>query len=489
MSTLSSRTSSAEARPGRSGTAAARTLLRGGRIVSMDPGVGDLVGDILIEDGRIAAVGPGLEIAEGSAEIVDASRHIVIPGFIDSHRHLYQSLLRGMATDWSLSQYFTTMFSVLGPSMAPEHLALGTTLGAYDALDSGVTAVYDYSHNQTSPDHTDEAVRALLDSGIRALFGYGGTLAQHLELLAPPFKSTPSNEAEIRRVRSQYFSSDAGLVTMGFAVRGPDNATMDVVRSDFALGRELGLRINTHIGMGVLDIADRPHVTRLHKEGLLGDDLIFGHCNFLTDEEFRLMADAGVSASVTPEDEAGMGHGWPPIVQLLKADIRPNIGIDTCMAVGGDPFTAMRFALAVPRGLANQQSMVENSANPWQLNVSARDVLEFATIEGARALGLESVTGSLTPGKQADIVMIRTDHISMAPVLDPIASVVHHASRQTVDSVFVAGRAVKRDGELVGVDTAELTRRAADSAAALLETAGITPGWAPEPHHLPDDGH
>ncbi|MGW4032750.1 amidohydrolase family protein [Streptomyces sp. NPDC004838] len=485
MSTLSPRTNFAQATSGRPGTTDARTLLRGGRIVSMDPAVGDLVGDVLIEDGRIAAVGPRLEIAEGSAQVIDASRHLVIPGFIDSHRHLYQSVLRGMATNWSLFQYFTTMFGVLGPKMAPEHIAMGTTLGAYDSLDSGVTAVFDYSHNQTTPEHTDEAVRALKDSGIRAIFGYGGTLAQHLELLSPPHKSTPSNEAEIRRVRSQHFSSDDGVVTMGLAMRGPDNATMDIVKSDIELGRELGLRINTHVGMGVIDIGDRPNVTRMHKEGLLGDDLIFGHCNFLTEEEFRLMADAGVSASVTPEDEAAMGHGWPPIAQLLKAGIRPNIGIDTCMAVGGDPFTAMRFALAVPRGVANQQSL-EEAVNPWQLDISARDVLEFATIEGARALGLESVTGSLTPGKQADIVMIRTDHISMTPVLDPVASIVHHASRQTVDTVFVAGKAVKRDGELLGVDTADLSRRAADTAAALLETAGIAPGWAPEP---PEGGH
>jgi 5-methylthioadenosine/S-adenosylhomocysteine deaminase len=145
----------------------------------------------------------------------------------------------------------------------------------------------------------------------------------------------------------------------------------------------------------------------------------------------------------------------------------------------------MRFALAVPRGLANQRSL-EESVNPWYLDISARDVLEFATIEGARALGMESVTGSLTPGKQADIVMIRTDHISMTPVLDPVASIVHHASRQTVDTVFVAGKAVKRDGELLGVDIGALSRRAADTAAELLETAGIEPGWAPEP---PESGH
>lgn len=460
---------------------AARTLLRGGQIVSMDPTIGDLVGDVLIEDGAIAAIGPDLGVTEGSADIVDAAHHIVIPGFVDSHRHLFQALLRGMAADWSLFQYFTTMFGMLGPHMTPEHMSLGTTLGAYDSLDSGVTTVFDYSHNQSSPEHTDEAVRALQASGIRAMFGYGGTMSEQLEILSPPFTSTtPSNETEIRRVRDRYFTSDSGLVTMGLAVRGPDSSTMDVVRADFALGRELGLRINTHIGMAVLDPLGRPNVTRLHREGLLGDDLIFGHCNLLTEDEFRLMADHGVSASVTPEDEAAMGHGWPPIIELLKAGIRPNIGIDTCMAVGGDPFTAMRFALAVPRGLVNQQSL-EKSVNPWQLHISARDVLEFATIEGARALGLGEITGSLTPGKQADIVMIRTDHISMAPVLNPVASIVHHASRATVDNVFVAGRAVKRDGALIGPDMAELSRRAADTAVGLLETAGVTPGWAPPP--------
>ncbi|SDG98538.1 Cytosine/adenosine deaminase [Sinosporangium album] len=466
-----------------------RTLLRGGHIVSMDPAMGDLVGDVLIEDGTITAIGPHLDIAEGAADIVDASRHIVIPGFIDSHRHLFQALMRGLAADWSLFQYFTTMFGMLGPRMSPEHMSLGTTLGAYDALDSGVTAVFDYSHNQSTPEHTDEAVRALQSTGIRAIFGYGGTMAEQLEILSPPFKSTtPSNEAEIRRVRGRYFASDSGLVTMGLAVRGPDSSPMDIVRADFRLARELGLRINTHIGMAVLDPYGRPNVTRLHSEGLLGDDLIFGHCNLLTDEEFRMMADAGVSASVTPEDESAMGHGWPPITQLLNAGIRPNIGIDTCMAVGGDPFTAMRFALAVPRGLANQRAL-ESSVNPWLLDLSARDVLEFATIEGARALGMERATGSLTPGKQADIVMIRTDHISMAPVLDPVASIVHHASRQTVDTVFVAGKAVKRDGELVGVNAAELSRRAGESAAKLLDAAGVSPGWAPPPPAPPEGAH
>lgn len=457
-----------------------RKLLRGGHIVSMDPNIGELVGDVLIERDTIVAIGPRLDIADSSAEVIDASRHIVMPGFIDSHRHLFQALLRGLASDWSLFQYFVTMFGMLAPNMTPDDMYLGTTLGALDALDAGVTGVFDFSHNQSTPEHTDAAIRALSNSGIRAVFGYGGSMAEQAEILVPPFKSgTLSNQAEIRRIRSQYFSSDTGLLTMGLGARGPDSSTMDVVRADWALARELGLRINIHIGMAALDLGSRPNVTRLHKEGLLGGDLIFSHCNLLTDDEFRMMADAGVSATVTPEDESAMGHGWPPIAGLLKAGIRPNIGIDTCMAVGGDPFTAMRFALAVPRGLANQP-MIEAHENPWDLKLTARDVLEFATIEGARAIGQEATTGSLSPGKQADIVMIRADHISMIPALDPIASIVHHASRHTVDHVYVAGTAVKRDGRLLGVDMAELNQRAVAASGQILGRAGIQPGWAPE---------
>lgn len=462
----------------------ARIVVRGGRIVSMDPAVGDLVGDVLIEGERIAAIGRDLGIDPGAAEVIDASDHIVVPGFIDSHRHLYQAILRGIGSDWSLFQYFVAMFGTIGPHFTPADMHVANTIGALDALDSGVTTVFDWSHNQHSPEHTDELVRALKESRIRAVFGYGGSMAEQAEILAPPFKgTTPSNASEIRRVREQHCASDDARVTLGFAARGPESSTMEIVRADWALARELAIRVNIHIGMAVLDVEGRPSVARLHDEGLLGEDLIFGHCNLLTDDELRMMADAGVKASVTPEDECAMGHGWPPIARLLKAGIRPNIGADTCMAVGGDPFTAMRFALAVPRGISNQRSL-EAGENPWALDLTARDVLAFATIDGARTLGLEARTGSLTPGKQADVVMLRTDHVSMAPVLDPIGAIVHHASRGVVDHVFVGGEAVKRDGRLVGVDSAAIARQATEAGEGILARAGVTPGWVPDaPQH------
>jgi cytosine/adenosine deaminase-related metal-dependent hydrolase len=444
----------------------------------MDPEVGDLIGDILINGELIEAIGPDLPVDEAAVEVIDAADTIVVPGFIDTHRHMYQALLRGLASDWSLVQYVVASNTRLGPELTPDDLYLGNKLGALDALDAGVTSVFDWSHAQESPDHTDELIRGLRDAGIRATFGYGGGLAEYRECLAPPFRSTKlSNAAELRRLRNGEFSSDTGLLTLGLAARGPDMSVMEVVRDDWALARELGIRINAHVGQGIFP--GRPAVLPLYEAGLLGDDVTFGHCNLLTGEEMRLMAESGVTATVTPEDELNMGHGHPPILELMRAGIRPNIGTDTCIAVGGDQFTAMRFALAAPRARVNA-AQLDAGENPWDLQLSVRDVLAMATIEGARALGQADRIGSLAPGKQADLVVINAADVSMTPVHNPVAAVVHHASRSTVRDVFVAGTRVKRDGRLVGVDQAAVHRDASTAAEALRERTGVKPGWVPE---------
>lgn len=458
--------------------ASSRLLISGGTIVSMDDMVGDLVGDVLIENGTIAAIGSDLGVDAAAAERFDASDHIVLPGFIDTHRHAYQDILKGLGSDWSLLQYCVAMFGTLGPVFTASDMYVANKLGALNALDSGVTTIFDWSHNQLTPDHTDELIRGLRDAGIRAQFGYGGSMTQYVECLAPPFRSTAfTNEDEVRRLRNTVFNSDDGLLTLGLAARGPDLSTMDVVRADWALARDLDLRINAHVGQGIFP--GRPAVVPLYEEGLLGDHLTFGHCNQLSDEEMRLMAAHGVTATVTPEDECHMGHGWPPIARLVAAGVRTNIGVDTCIAVGGDQFTAMRFALAAPRGMENAVTLAADE-NPWELVLSAREVLAMATIEGARALGQDDHIGSLSPGKQADIVTIRTNDISMTPVLDPVAAVVHHAGRGTLDNVWVAGNRVKVDGALVGVDQAALHREATEAAWGLLDRAGVAPGWTPE---------
>lgn len=460
-----------------------RILIRGGLVITMEPGATDEVADILIEGDQIAAVGKYLPVAEGSARIIDASDHIIIPGFIDTHRHVYQVLMRGLGSDWSLMQYLMAIITKIGPEFTPEDLFIANRLGSLDAIDSGVTALFDWGQEQLTPEHTDAMIAGLEATGIRATFGVGANVKDLFGCTEPPFVSEiAADAAEVRRLRDRYPSDDS-VLTLGMAGWGPDLVTMDTVKRDFALARELGLRINMHLGQAAFP-ACRPAVVALNNEGLLGSDLTFGHCNFFTDEEIRLMVDYGVTANVTPEDECNMGHGWPPIARLVAGGVTPNIGVDTLLAVGGDQFTAMRFALAIPRAQHND-TILQTGNNPWELPLSTRDVLRMATIEGARALGKEDRIGSIAPGKQADLVSINVADVSMTPLINPTAAVVHSAGRSTVSDVFIAGRHVKKDGKLVGVDSGKLHAEASRAAAGLLERCGITPGWVtPAPAEL-----
>lgn len=200
----------------------------------MDPGIGDLTGDLPINDDKIEDVGPDLAVADGAAEAVDASGKIAIPGFVDTHRHVYQNLLRGLGSDWSLAQYCVAMAQVLGPNFTAEDMYIANYLGA---LDAGVTAVFDWSHNQVTPEHTDELVRGLRDAGIRATFGYGGSMEQWAECMAPPYSSTThTNAQEAWHLRNGGFCSASGLLTLGLAARGPEFSSMDVVKADWGAG-------------------------------------------------------------------------------------------------------------------------------------------------------------------------------------------------------------------------------------------------------------
>jgi cytosine/adenosine deaminase-related metal-dependent hydrolase len=453
------------------------TLIRGGTVITMEPGETDRVADILIEGDAIAAVAPDLPIDEGSATIVDARNHIVVPGFIDTHRHLFQILLRGLGSDWSLTQYLTTYLSKIGLNYTPENAFLANRLGALDAIDSGVTAVFDWCQSALTPEHSDALISGLESTSIRASFGSGCNMAADLlEVLQPPFLSTSAADAgEVRRLRDKY-SSENGLITIGMAARGPNLTTMDVAKRDWALARDLGIRLNVHVGQGVMPGGNA--VQALHEEGLLGPDLTLGHCNNLSRDEITMLADNGVTITVTPEDECNMGHGWPSIGRLIEGGVWPNVGVDTCLAVGGDVFSAMRFALAIPRAQSNEKALM-NGENPWTVPLTARDALRMATIEGARALGQEHRIGTIKPGKQADLVCINAADVSMVPVINPVANVVYSASRSVVSDVFIAGRHVKKAGELVDVDFAQLHADVTAASTDLLARCGIEPGYVP----------
>ncbi|QYY33893.1 amidohydrolase family protein (plasmid) [Cupriavidus pinatubonensis] len=433
-----------------------RLLLTGGWILSMDPAVGDLrQGDILIEGDRIAAVAPRIEAPE--AQRIDAAGMIVLPGFVDTHRHTWQSCVRHRYADIDPQIYFAEMLGATGAAFRPDDVYIGTMLGAVSALDSGITTMLDWSHVQNSPEHADAAVLGLRDAGIRGIFAHGWPLVEGASWM---FDSQRGHPEDIRRLRERYFSSDDQLLTLAMAARGPEMACREVWLRDLRLARELGIRSSIHMGAYARNGTARG-IAQMHEAGVLGDDLTFVHCCCSGEDEIAMMADAGVSASLGVHCELNaQGIGDLPLDRMLAVGIRPSLSGDTETKCSGDMFTQMRHAFAYYRSwMGGNHSRVANAP----ATLSMRDVLEFATVAGARANGLDHKVGSLTPGKQADIVMIRGDDLNLAPVSDAVGAVVLAAHPGNVDTVFVAGRTVKRHGRMTGVDVDMLRHRAAAS--------------------------
>ncbi|WP_339762676.1 amidohydrolase family protein [uncultured Hoeflea sp.] len=457
-----------------------KILIKNATILSMDPDVGELhKGDILIKDDKIAEIGPSVEAS--ADETIDAAGMIAIPGFVDTHRHTWQSLLRSTGADWTLAQYFAGVRGVMGDLYTPNDMYVANLLGSLEALDAGITTLYDWSHNNNTPDHSDAAVRGLKDAGMRAVFGYGNSNQEWF-----PVSDKPTDFDDVKRVRDTHFASDDSLVTMSFAARGPQFATLDITEEDFRKARDLGLRITVHVGDGLWGMS-KPLV-QLNDRGLLADDTTYVHCTTLHDEDFKLMADTGGTASISPDLELNMGHGFPATLKLLQYGIRPSISIDIVTTVAGDMFNAMRALLSGTRSVVNNAALEEKrSVDP--LPLMTRDVLEFATLRGAIASGLGDKTGSLSKGKQADLVLINTNSLNMFPINHAPGAVVEAAHVGNIDSVFVAGKARKRHGKLLDVDIAALRERVDTARDGLFERAGVpTDGsWLPRPYEAAEE--
>ena len=409
-----------------------RTLIRGGRVLTLDVDGREFHGDVLIEDGRVAALGPGLPAPDG-AEILDATGMLVLPGLVDTHRHTWQALFRHRGASWSLGEYIGHMLTGAGPRMTPQDVYAGVLLGALTALDAGITTLADWSHVQNGYAHAEASVRALTDAGIRAVFAHGWPGA----ILATPEAPHP---AELRRVRTDLIPGDDGLVTLAMAARGPDFTPIATTAADLAFARELGVPVTAHVGTG------RPGTSRrgvrlLHEHGLLGPDLTLVHANGAGEEEYALMAEYGVHASISPQIELtmpGLGAGVA-VRAMLAAGLRPSLSTDSETAAAGDLFTQMRFTLAAGRAAA------PDGEEP----LGAYDVLRMATVDGARAAGLGTRVGSLEAGRSADVILVRADDVNLAPVACPAEALVLAAHPGNVDTVLVAGRAVKRGGRLL----------------------------------------
>ena len=446
-----------------------RTLIRGGHVLSIDPAIGELErGDVLVEDERIAAVAPRIEASD--CETIDASGCIVAPGFVDTHRHTWQAPWRNIASDWSLFHYLWGMHTGLSKYYRPQDTYAGNLLGTLEALDSGITTLLDWSHNLATPEHADAAVQALIDSGSRAVFAHGGGAEQWGKVPG----NTSNHPEDARRIRERYFAGDDGLVTMALAIRGPQFTTEEVAAHDWALANDLNLRISVHVGDGALG-KTRP-IEWLRRNGLLNDRTTYVHCCTLGDDELAMIADSGGTASVSADVEMQMGHGWPATGRLLKAGVRPSLSIDVCTSTGGHMFGLMRTAIGTQRALDNAAVEAAGGvlgAAPVEL--TCRDVLEFATIEGARAVGLERRIGSLTPGKQADVILVRADTLGMAPLNNAAGALVYNAHPGLVDTVLVAGRVVKRGGALVDHDPRRILHAAEQTRDHVLAQARLDP--------------
>lgn len=444
-------------------------LIRGGRLLTMDRRLGDLdPGDVLIEDGRIRDVAPRLDAA--GAAVLDAAGMIVIPGFVDAHRHVWQTQLRSVATDWSLFDYFVRMRSVYAALYQPDDVYLGNLVGALEALDAGITTIVDHCHVLNSPEHADEAVRGLREAGIRGVFCYG----LFPNPVPPAFGPPPDGAwraADLHRLRARHFASVEDLLLFGVAPTEAEAMPVDALADEIRLAREAGAhRISLHVAMGAYD-RGRRLVATLADRGLLAEDLLLVHGAALGDDELAMIADAGAAVCSTPETELQMAMGRPVAWRARERGVRASLGVDIVSGVSGDVFAQMRLGLQAERAARNAALV----APPRAIGPAARDVLELATIRGAEALGLADRIGSLAPGKAADVVLLRTDAIHMTPAVDPVGAVVLQANAGDVDTVLVGGRVVKRSGLLAGVDWPALRERILASAARLREGAAAAP--------------
>ena len=421
-----------------------KKLIKGGFVVTMDPDLPDLVrGEILVEGDRIAAIGQDLAVED--AEVVDAFNCIVAPGLINAHVHTWQTGLRGIAGDWTVPEYMRAMHRGLATYFRPDDIRIANLVGSLNQLNCGCTTIVDWCHNNPTPEHTDAAVAGLEESGVRAMFLHGSP-KPNPKPGQKHFSEVPMPRGEIERLRTGRLSSDEGLVTLGLAILGPEYSTFDVTVQDMRLAREFDLLASVHVGGGSMLAPDGfDHLVGM---GLADRRLNIVHGNSLSDATLGRLVEAGATVTVTADVEMQMGFGDPVTGRLRALGAPVSIGVDVEPAVGGDLFTTMRVTLQVQRNLDILDALKRGRPVPDTTTITCREALEWATINGARMIRQDHRIGSLTPGKQADLIFVKATDLNIFPVHDPISSLVLQAGVSNVDAVMLAGRWVKQNGTL-----------------------------------------
>jgi 5-methylthioadenosine/S-adenosylhomocysteine deaminase len=436
------------------------TVIRDGFVLTMDS-AGDIPGgDVHISDGVIVAIGEHLDVP--GAEVIDAAGKIVAPGFVDTHWHMWNTLLRGLSDGCpgtaapDRSGYFKTCVT-LGKHFLPRDTYEGTRLACAEAIDAGITTVHDWAHNVRGLDWAEAGLRSLAESGLRARFSYGYETGHHNDRLM-----ALDDLADVAARWPAY--SAGGRIHLGMAWRGNggSNPAMRVgprlYRQEIEAARGLGLPVTVH-ACGPRAAAGQ--ISAYAADGLLGSDLQMVHLNNASPDEIALAAEHGTPVSVSPFTELQIGYGQPVTARLLAAGLPTGLSVDTTMLSGNaDMFAVMKVTQACANALAHDE-----------FALCARDVLRLATIEGARTLGLDSVTGSLTPGKRADVIVVSVDAPNIGVLTDPARLLVTAAHPGNVGTVISDGVLLKRNGVLTGYDIADVTRSARESLSGVLARA------------------
>jgi 5-methylthioadenosine/S-adenosylhomocysteine deaminase len=426
-----------------------RILLKGGVVLTLDRQIGDFAqADVLIEDGKISAVRPNIAVSGEAAAVIDAANHILIPGFVDTHSHSYQGILRGIMTNGVLDpDYNRDVQTTLTPAFQPADVYAGVLMTALGLIDMGTTAAVDLSQISHTPEHSDACIRALQDSGIRAVYAYSRGLG--------PATQYPQDAFRLQRA---YFSTRDQLLTLALGVGLDPKA--------FGMARDAGVPAVLHMRN------DSAGLLALGRAGLLrpGDEYI--HCTNLSGDAWRLIRDTGGHVSLCPQIEMSMGHGMPAVQDALDHGLRPSLSSDHSVTIAPDFFTVMRTVFTFQR--MQIFARARSGAQGLPPLLTCREVLEFATIEGARCAGLDAKIGTLAPGKEADIVMLRADRLNLWPLNNAPGTVVNLMNPGNVDTVFIAGQVRKWRGNLVGVDVPRLMRMAEEARDAVTRRAGFS---------------
>jgi 5-methylthioadenosine/S-adenosylhomocysteine deaminase len=427
-----------------------RTLIKGGCVLSLNSKTGNhRQADVLIDGEIIAEVGKDLRARD--AEVIDAQDSIVMPGFVDTHRHVWESLFRGLGDLPGVP----APAALYGPHFSSEDVYAATLIGLLGAAEAGITTVVDWSDIQHDDACTEAALQAQSDSGLRTIFVHAAATW------------TEGNDGWRARLRRLAEKDASSLSTFAAGPQEPMRGDLERTAGDWALARELGLRIHTHAGT---EPSAGGVVSELAGRGLLGSDVTLVHCSHLSDADLEAVASSGTAVSLTPSSEMAGGLGPPPIQQLIDLGVRPGLGVDNERLGPGDMFAQMRSVISVQHATLFDLKLAGKAGIPTLLNT--REVLRYATVEAARVAGIGDAVGSLAPGRQADLIMLRTDLPNIFPINDPIGAVVWGMDTSNVDWVFVAGGAVKRAGVLQG-DVARATDLANAARDRVAAAAGL----------------